>query len=498
MSNRDIYPKNSLPVQTADEARQLDSASIEKVPIAGSTLMEVAGAKSADIIRNHCSGDSLLFLCGSGNNTGDALVIARHLADEYSCELLMLRDKEDLSDDAKLNLERLLKLHPDLPVHTNPSVIATSSFSWIIDGLLGTGLASDVRAPYDEVIDLANSSEASVVALDIPSGLNATTGEIMGTAIRADITCTFGYPKTGCYFGSGSDLCGNLFPVDLGFPKQFNPTKRFTLSESEEIPSLDNSGIHKYKNGVVYIIGGSPGLTGAVVHAAKSAWKSGVGSVFVIAPAGLFSVYDTLLPEAVKCYVGKPSDVIFNSDHVDEALSYITHQGVCLAGPGMGTAETTGDFLNSILNNLSSDFPVVLDADAIRLVDLSQIEGTTKSVILTPHPGELSALTKNRWNNEFERMEAAEKLAQKHHITIISKGTPTIIAQNRSSYIVTYSQQGFNRIGFGDVLSGTIAAYRTIFSETDASKNGLLVTRHWMKSALKTTSAPGPEDLLSV
>lgn len=493
--------RTKLFIQTAQEARELDTATINQVPVPGHTLMEVAGSKAADILRKTCEpNSSLLFLCGSGNNTGDALVIARHLADQFDCSLLMLRDKEDLSEDARLNFDRLTTVFPDITIHTATSVLSDLSFDWIIDGLLGTGLSSEVRSPYDEVIDLVNQSDSSVAALDIPSGLNATTGEIMGTAIKADLTCTFGHPKTGCYFGAGRTLCGDIYPINLGFPGAFNPCKRFSLNESASPGRLDGTGIHKYKNGVVYILGGSPGLTGAVVHAARAAWKLGIGSVCVIAPRGLMTVFDNLLPEVVKFYVGEREDYIFTEQHVAQAISYTSHHGVCLTGPGMGTDDMTKAFLNGYLRDLPTDYPCVIDADGLRLVDHSLLHKSKRSFILTPHPGELRALSQSQesWETEYDRMLKAEEIAEHHELTLVSKGLPTIVTTPCETHIATYSHDGFNRIGFGDILSGATAAFRTQFNDTDAARYALQTSYNWMNSATALTDTPGPEDLLNV
>ncbi len=467
---------NNFRVCTAEENRAMDAYTIHKFGIPSFTLMEIAGAKTASAILPHLKPESRgLVLCGKGNNAGDALVVTRHLHRMgFRFDLVFVSGIDELSGDTTKNLDYIRKLIDSDPNPDDPSIsiiegwqpdhIDREHYTFIIDGLLGTGLSSALRGMYTTAVDWANDSGLPVYSIDVPTGLHADTGEVLGNCIHAKQTCTYGALKTGFYIGKGPDYSGEIVFCDLGFPKEASPkSERFIIDESwlNQQREPVRHPRHKYEAGVVYLIAGSEGLTGAVQLAAQSAWRMGVGAVTVIIPHGLLPVFETTLVHQVKETVGSRDDYHFRSSHIKQILEMIDHRpGSVLLGPGLGRHSETVSFVHKLVGQLSTD--LVIDADGLWCLsqdDFPKIKSDAPW-ILTPHPGELSQLTgKSAAADNFERMQIAENLAQEHGITVVSKGMPTYVAEAEHHTLMTaYDTTIFSRTGYGDILAGKIVA----------------------------------------
>ncbi|MEX0994758.1 MAG: NAD(P)H-hydrate dehydratase [Balneolaceae bacterium] len=462
---------------SASQSREADRLTIEKFGLSGNLLMETAGLQAARWISGKTrEGSNGLYICGKGNNAGDALVIARYLAmhNRHNCTLLMLSGEEDLSPDSDKNLSHLKSLsHQGITVNfiDNLNAIPNENWNYIIDGMLGTGLTSDLRSPYDQAVNWINTHchNSLVYAIDIPTGLHADHGKIMGDAVRANATLSFGARKLGFYFNAGIEVTGKIIQFYLSFPENYlESTATVLLPELEkELPSITRLRQHKYSEGVLYIIAGSEGLTGAAIMSARSAWKSGVGAVFLITPKGLLSIYEKTLPEIIKMPVGAYEDTYFSTSHSDSVLNMLNqHEGTLLIGPGLGRKRKTLDFTKNILNNFQGS--VVVDADA--LLSIQEAEKPDKSTwIITPHPGEVRHLDK-QITEDFGRLSWANKFSTEHEINVVSKGSPTIVSTREGElYITGYDTRIFSRAGFGDVLSGKIAGFLTICKDVETS-----------------------------
>lgn len=442
----------------------MDEKTISEFGIDGFTLMEIAGTRAADLIMSETSlGSHGIFFCGKGNNGGDALVIARLLSQQdYRVTVCFLSGTEDLSPDADKNYRLLQKLDTDIEIKTwndlNPS-----KYDFVVDGMLGTGLSSDVRSPYSDAIQWINQQQAPVFALDVPTGLNADSGEIMGTAVQADFTLSFGALKTGFYLNEGFDTVGEVILCELSFPNKYKNPTAYLIDESwvEANTPTPKKRNHKYDEGVLYIIVGSEGLTGAGILAARSAWSTGLGAVVLITPKGLLEIYEKQLEQIIKKPVGERDELFFKQSHLEEVQKILKEKpGKLLIGPGLGRRKDTNRFTQELLKNFAGD--VVIDADA--LFALSEMENWEKpesaNWILTPHPGELTSLVKKNLTNDRERLNSVSALAAEKNITILSKGMPGIIGtENGKSYITGYDTRIFSRAGFGDVLAGKTSAF---------------------------------------
>lgn len=454
-----------LPVAENSQAAEIDRSSIEDYGVPSIALMETAGSKTADLLSSRTQPDHrIAVICGKGNNGGDALAAARQLhAAGRNISLYMTMGDNDLSPDADTNyriLKTIAAQTDGITFYENFDELISSPVDWWVDGIFGTGLNSEVRQPVASIIDLINGHAAPVLALDMPSGLHGTTGQVLGSAIRADLTIMYGIAKLGGFIGHGPEYCGERHTVVLGFTgPAMSQINRFLIHGDETISTgPDQKFEHKYKAGIVYLLAGSQGMTGAAVMAAKAAWSAGAGGVVVFTPAGLLSTYELHLPEAVKIPVGTEQDYWFKPEHYGLVQEQIKqqHPHVILAGPGAGGRSETSKFFRELLATYSGK--LVLDADAVNVLSDSKIQRPRdQRLVITPHTGEFSEVSGFNGSNIYERLLAAEDFAGKHSLCMILKGSPTLVVDNHHSWLTTYDTTAFSRFGFGDVLSGMIA-----------------------------------------
>lgn len=473
---------------TAEESQNIDQQTINDLGIDGFTLMEVAGSKTADhLLKLHNPTDHGVFLCGKGNNAGDALVAARYLIQHnIHTTVVFIGGTEDLSPDCQKNFELLTRIseHKEhagtLNIHPHWQHFKKNSATcdFIVDGMLGTGLSSPLRDDYQQAVKWANKCLSPVYAIDIPTGIHGNTGQIMGAAIKASQTFTYGIHKQGCYLEEGPDHCGEIVFCELPFPNYLKKeSSTFLLDDyllNQQPPPKPR---HKYEAGVLYVVGGSKGLTGATVLAAQSAWNEGLGAVTIVTPEGNLPVYENLLPQIIKQSIGSASDHHFTSSHVNQVLKTVKKkEGTVLIGPGLGRDAETVQFVLQFLNQFKGK--AVIDADA--LWALGQAKSWEKPAqsnwVLTPHPGELSKLDNIEITTGSERMAFIQKMAVEKKVTIVSKGWPVIVGTpNQHMYITTYDTRIFARAGFGDVLAGKISAQWALgHSMLESSAKGLL------------------------
>ncbi len=488
---------------TVQESRDIDSKTINEYGISGDMLMETAGFQAADIIvriSEKWQQPKILILCGKGNNAGDGLVIARYLSLKgYHISVAMLLGVDSLSEDCRKNYNRLKNIRNDsntLCIIENPDEVALDKADIIIDALFGTGLQDAVREPAKSWIQKINRTKAFTISLDIPSGLDGDSGKVLGVAVKADYTIQFGTRKLGLHFGDGSGYSGNLEFCPLSFPSsEAESITREALDTFSHPHYLDfKKGEHKYKNGVVHIISGSAGMTGACVLAAKSAWYTGLGSVIVHTPAGLLSVYDKYLLQQVKKAYGSTESRHLTLSMAKDILENIQQkEGVLLIGPGLGREKETVEAIQIICENYDGN--LVIDADALYAVDYQKIKG---QVIITPHTGELKFLDAPNFESEYQRLLWVENAAVTHSMTILSKGTPTIAAfPNSRSFVTTYDSRVFTRSGFGDVLAGKLAGFWSISEDKYIAIQTALsdmAQRYTRFSQTDNTHLPDPAD----
>lgn len=459
---------------TTEQTREMDQKTIREYGISGFTLMEIAAAGAAGIISEIQQPEgSGIFICGKGNNGGDALAAARYLVDQYRhrAEIVLLHKREELSEDTGRNYEILKKIAKEssrIRFHDNPEegLREISKADYIVDGIFGTGLADEPRAPALEIILKLNDAGKPIYAMDIPSGLIGTTGQAPGACIEATHTVTFGTNKTGFYLNGASRYTGEVHLIRLPFPASLLKSDVHLLNKElfESIPEPVRRAVHKYDKGVVHLLAGSQGLTGAAIIAAKSAVQQGAGAVFLYAPKKLLPAYEITLPGIIKIPLGEENDTFYRTPHQQKILGNLEKRpGVLVAGPGTGTHPDTTNCLKAILSQYTG--PAVLDADALKLFSDSSFQKPEHSQpwLLTPHPGEARNYLGIHSSDDYQKLEEITRLAGSLNAGILLKGNPTLFADPENRRMITgYATSMFTKAGFGDYLTGSIAAHYSI------------------------------------
>jgi NAD(P)H-hydrate epimerase len=447
------------PLYRKQQTRQLDQLTAEQLGISSLALMQKAGQIAADtlqtLIQNQARGNRILVLAGAGNNAGDGYVLALecHLAG-LPVALWPLTSQDHLSHDAKQARALFLQAGgTELATgEAGQSAAENQNADWLVDAVLGTGINRPVSGLYARVIDWINTQPLPVFSLDVPSGLDADTGQPMATAVRATATITFIALKPGLFMASGPDHCGELFHSDLDAPaavfELVSPAAWLLESEDlKQYPLQRQHNSHKGNFGHVLVGGGAPGMRGAALLAAHAALRSGAGAVTVTAPE------DT--PDFLPLY--RPEIMTGQA----RALDTLTERANVLAlGPGLGRNAAAKTFFQQALKaGQDKQLSTVIDADGLNL--LATAGGLLPAAtVLTPHPKEAARLLDcDTGSIQADRLQAAAVLAGKYQAVTVLKGNGSVIASpGETPVICPFGTPGMATAGMGDVLTGVIAA----------------------------------------
>jgi NAD(P)H-hydrate epimerase len=333
-----------------------------------------------------------------------------------------------------------------------------------VDALLGTGLSAPVTGAYRDAIEAMNESGRPVISVDLPSGIHADTGAVLGAAVRADLTVTFGLPKLGLYSGPGLDRAGRIEVVDIGIPAAFVDAiaSRVTLLTPAIVRRLipdRRPSSHKGTYGHAGIIAGSVGKTGAAAMAAKSALRVGAGLVTVATPASVNDTLEAKLLEAMTVPMPETKERTLARAALEELLSFISARTAAAIGPGLTTHQETVELLHALVPRLEK--PSVLDADALNALAgrISLLDACKVPPILTPHPGEMARLLDNATAQSVnaDRVGVALTFAQARRVVLVLKGARTVVANpDGRAAICPTGNPGMATAGTGDVLTGMI------------------------------------------
>ena len=463
----------------AERMRALDERAINEIGIPGAVLMEMAGRGAARLIAEagwlKNLDDEIILFAGKGNNGGDALVVGRVLllAGYLKVKIALTAAGAGLQGDAKINHDVFVKLGGAV-------VELRDEKSWltfkprldcaklIVDGLLGTGLKSAVRGLYAEIIAAINEFSGPVLALDIPSGLDADSGRPLGAAVRATQTATFAFGKPGLFVTPGCEYAGRVEIIDIGIPQNWAAveadavrllTADYCRALLPETPISAN--IHKGSRGHLLSFAGSPGKSGAGLLAAGAALHCGCGLSSLALPQTLAGQLEgrnpalmlTLLPESAPGLTRKLTPA--------ELEEIGAGKNAFAIGPGLGLHSAAADLIKILLHNFSQ--PAVLDADALTLLaeNYDILPQNRPQTILTPHPGEMARLLRCKTADiQNNRLAAAAELAAKFGVTVVLKGAATVIAVADGGLAINSSG---NRLlataGSGDLLTGIIGSF---------------------------------------
>lgn len=489
-------------VASAAQMREMDRQTIEDYHVPSLVLMENAALRVVDeIVKRYgpLKGKRIDVVCGKGNNGGDGLAIARHLSTRFGAEVMiwLFAHPLTLSSDAAANFEMAKAFHlrwqtidpeampyGDEPAANLPYLELRERSTLVIDALFGTGLKAGVEGAAARVIETINGSPCPIVSVDVPSGLNADTGQVEGACVQARLTVTFALPKYGLLVYPGAEYVGELVVADIGIPDRAwpepNPNGLFAVYVTEprdiadSLPAREESeGSNKGTFGHAFVFAGSAGMIGAAVMSSEAAARGGAGLVTLV------------VPEAVQpAVMGRVSPVVmtrglpgqsWTGETVEAALALAAKGKAAAIGPGLGGADNpdTRSFVREFVSRCP--VPLVIDADALNCLaqepdhGASILQSRTEGTILTPHPGEMGRLMGTDTKTvQADRRQAVEQAAQTFGCTVLLKGSRTLVATWRDNssirdnsgilHINTTGNAGMGTGGAGDVLTGLLAA----------------------------------------
>ena len=447
------------PLYDAAGMRSVDRWTIEECGVPSLELMEAAGAAVASAVSELTPDGPIRVICGKGNNGGDGLVAARHLAATgYEVDALLLWPADELSDDARASLDRL----------GDATVIGASELDGrlaesgaVVDAIFGTGFSGAPRDRAASAIEAINRCGDPVIACDIASGVDASSGEADGPAVEADLTVSFHAAKLGHLIAPGKTQTGELRVAPIGIPEGAPGVPAGgVISESVlELLPARRPGSTKFTSGQVVIAGGSRGLTGAVCMSAEAAIRAGAGYATVAVPADLEPIFEQKLTEVMS--VGCPSEGgHLGTDAAESVIGAFERAAAGVLGPGLGRAPGSLTLAREVA--VAIEAPLVIDADGLnafagRLGDLASRAAPT---VLTPHAGELGRLLE-RESGEIDahRLASAKEAARAAGAILLLKGDDTIVTDGERVAVNAISAPALATAGSGDVLSGIVAAF---------------------------------------
>jgi len=476
---------------TSVEMQLLDRISIEKFGIPGIVLMENAGKAVADFINERCASFNKIYIfCGPGNNGGDGLVVARHLFNRgFSVKVFLGGSKDKLKKDAKTNMAIVSNMGIEIKEVFSSSELSLLEKELIegkvilVDALLGTGVKGAPRGIIGEMVRLINRLNGIKIAVDIPTGVNADTGEVQGEAIKATYTVTFAYPKRGIYLYPGMDYVGEVKIADIGIPHNILEKEKIKIQANlllpEDLPLeifTRKPSSHKGEFGHLFVLAGSKGLTGAAVLASQAALKVGAGLVTLGVPASLNPIFEVKLTEVMTLPLPETEQGSLSPRAFEKIMQFAEKCNALIIGPGLSRNSQTQKLIQKILKNLK--LPIVVDADGINAlagkVDL--ISSYQAPMVLTPHPGEMARLRDTSVSEvQKDRIKSATTLAQETGKVVVLKGAGTVVARSDGEcWINTTGNPGMASGGTGDVLTGIIGGFLVQgMKALDAAKLGV-------------------------
>lgn len=474
---------------SAEEMKRYDNYTIEEIGIPSMVLMERAALSVVASMREHLGelhDKRILVVCGGGNNGGDGLAVARMLLDlECIVDVVLLATEEKCTEQTRIQLKILKSL---LPVSSNINlytdgqkmlpILESKEYAIIIDAIFGVGLSRPVEGEYKNWIEMINTSGSYVIAVDIPSGIDADLGRCMGCAVKADLTVTFAFAKRGLYLYPGKEYAGEVDckqigitaksfdgkpPVCFTYPRISTDDKTQLLEKVSKFLPQRNSAGNKGTFGKLLVIAGSKDMCGACLLCAESAYRIGAGMVKIVTVEANREIVQTSFPEAMLLTYAEEKIPV-------QALleSFKWADGVVI-GPGIGLGKSAEALLELVLKEV--DCPLVIDADALNLLaaneELKSLLKARKAqlpggkTVLTPHQGELARLTgKTIVELKEEPLIWAKELAERLGCVVVSKDASTIVCDaDEAFFLNTAGNSGMATAGSGDVLAGILGCF---------------------------------------
>lgn len=451
---------------TAGQMRAMDERAVRECGLPSLLLMENAGRAVAEraaamLAESQSANPCVRIYCGRGNNGGDGFVAARHLLSRgVRTECVVVGDATRIQGDARTNLKLLEShRHPVLSFISGPGPRA----DLIIDALLGTGFQGEPHGPIAEAMDAINSADAPVLAVDLPSGLDADTGRPAGKCVQATETVTFVLPKLGLLVYPGRLLAGRLTVARICLPHAVMEAgapgvEWITAERASELWPMRQFSAHKGDSGRLFVLAGSVGLTGAATLTCEASLRCGAGLVTLGIPASLNDILEVKLTEAMTLPLPETAARALSPEAAETAREWVHRSDAFAAGPGLGRDAGTGELLRSLLADCP--VPCVVDADGLNLLAPADEKTFPAQCVITPHPGEMARLLGTEVASvESNRVEAVRGAAAKLGCVVLLKGPATLVAAPDGRLGVNSSgSAALATGGTGDLLTGVIAA----------------------------------------
>ncbi len=447
---------------TAEEMRKIEEKSVKDEGLTFAELMERAGRAVAEEVLKE-EPHTVTVVCGKGNNGGDGLVCARYLVEAGKRVAVFLLESENISSLSQENLKKLRGKDVVLRTGLKGLKEALKGSDVVVDALFGFGFKGEMRSLYKECVEEINEHSRKVISIDVPSGLDVSTGKVEGKCVKASKTVTFIAPKIGLLLYPGASYAGEIVVKEIGVPEKIvEEISRVEISTEKRMASLlpsPSPQAHKWSVGSIFIVAGSRGMAGAAVLAAQGSMRMGAGIVKIALPHSINSIVQTSLPECLTLPLPETKSGTLSLDSLPLLKKEISRYQVVLLGPGVSRNSETQKVVLDLVRFL--DKPMVIDADALfALTSKPEILREKKTpLILTPHPGELSRFfsvssQEIAENPLFWGGRAVELL----NSLIVLKGARTLVFSKEKVFLNLTGNPGLATAGTGDVLSGIIAS----------------------------------------
>ncbi len=464
-----------MKVVSSEQIREIDRQTIKRFGVPAVVLMENAGSEVAQVAVSEFNPSNVVIICGRGGNGGDGFVCARHLAMMgVQSKVFLLSDSDDLKGTALDNFGILSKgFSGKIDIHSGISDSNMSQLSnalqkcdLIVDAMLGTGLTKEPSEIFSHSIELVNSVHCPVLSIDMPSGVDASTGQIPAKAVSADVTCSFGLPKIGQLLNPGAGKVGKLFLSNVGFPNVLTEDPEIkgnilTIDEAKHLIPVRSATSHKGQFGKVLVIGGSSNYPGAPILSGLGALRTGAGITRLVVPDSIYQSVAGRFPEMIVEGAHSSDEGVFSELSLKKIVEYANKASVVVIGPGISRHPSLKSFITSILTSVSK--PLIIDADALFILASSPEGLLLRSehgwkTIITPHVGEASKFGSISFDIAKYPISTAERFSSRFGTTTILKSSRTIITSTSGEYSInTTGDSSLSKGGSGDVLTGIIA-----------------------------------------
>jgi hydroxyethylthiazole kinase-like uncharacterized protein yjeF len=459
---------------TAEIMKRLDQKTIREFGIPGLVLMENAARGTLNALMRYfpdLPGQRIGILAGRGNNGGDALAVARYLWNrKIPCRTYLFAHQDELQGDAAANLKILTHMGAEVVEisdgqewETRKGEVAENQL--FVDGILGTGLRGPVRGYLPEVFQFLNALHRPVVAIDIPSGLDADSGQVLGACLQSSLTVTYGMVKRGLLVFPGAQLCGRWEVVDISIPEaaiEGEPIEDFLLEGADFLSWLParKPDMHKGDCGHLFVLAGSPGKTGAAAMVCEAALRAGTGLITLGVPESLNSILEMKLTEPMTEPLPETRERTLALSAVGRIREMVSRMDALAIGPGLSRQVETAELVSRVLRD---DLPpTVIDADGLNALagNLDLLRKNRAKLILTPHPGELARMTEMAVPEiQKNRIQVARSFARQNGVILVLKGARSLVASpDGKVFINPTGNPGMASGGMGDVLTGIVGA----------------------------------------